>query len=131
VEAYRPTDALSSLSLVHLGRAFLLANRFEDALSSAMRASTGARDRRERGHEAWAHHLLGAIASRMNSIEEAEDHYRRAMGVAREFGMPPLLGHCHLGLGMLFSRAGRLQDSQQHLTTAAAMFGEMGMRLPS
>jgi tetratricopeptide (TPR) repeat protein len=130
VEADRPTDALSSLSLVHLGRAYLLADRFEDALSSAMRASTVARDQGERGHEAWAHHLLGAIASRMNSIEKAEDHYRRAMGVARELGMPPLVGQCHLGLGRLLSRTGRLHDSEQYLTTAAAMFGEMGMRLP-
>jgi len=131
VEAYRPTDALSSFSLVHLGRAYLLANRFEDALSSAMRASTVARHEHERGHEAWAHYLIGSIASRVNSIEKAADHYHRAMGVARELGMPPLLGHCHLGLGMLFSRAGQLHDSQQHLTTAAAMFGAMGMRLPS
>jgi DNA-binding SARP family transcriptional activator/tetratricopeptide (TPR) repeat protein len=127
VEAYRPTAALSSFSLVHLGRAYLLANRFEEALSSAMRASTVARDQRERGHEAWAHHLLGAIASRLNSIEKAEDHYHRAMGIAKELGMPPLLGHCHLGLGMLFSRAGQLHDSEQHLTRAAAMYREMGM----
>lgn len=129
VEAYRPTDALSSFSLVHLGRAYLLANRFEDALSSAMRGSTIAREQHERGHEAWAHHLLGEIASRVDSIEKAEDHYHRAMGVARELGMPPLLGHCHVGLGMLFSRAGQLHDSEHHLTAAAAMFGDMGMRL--
>jgi DNA-binding SARP family transcriptional activator len=128
MEAYRLTDALSSFSLVHLGRAYLLANRFEEALSSAMRASTVAREQHERGHEAWAHHLLGAIASRVDSVEKAEDHYHRAMGIAKELGMPPLLGHCHLGLGMLFSRAGQLRDSEQHLATAAAMFGEMGMQ---
>jgi len=63
----------------------------------------------------------------MNSIEKAEDHYHRAMGIAKELGMPPLLGHCHLGLGMLFSRAGQLHDSEQHLTRAAAMYREMGM----
>jgi tetratricopeptide (TPR) repeat protein len=113
---------------VHLGRAYLLANRFEDALSSAARASAIAREQNERGYEAWAHHLLGAIASRVDSVEKAEDHYHRAMGVSKELGMPPLLGHCHLGLGMLFSRAGQLRDGEPHLATAAAMFGEMGMQ---
>jgi hypothetical protein len=64
----------------------------------------------------------------VDSVEKAEDHYHRAMGVAKELGMPPLLGHCHLGLGMLFSRAGQLRDSEQHLATSAAMFGGMGMQ---
>jgi tetratricopeptide (TPR) repeat protein len=123
LEAYPPGSAGYSLALVHLGRAYLLANRFEDALSSAARASAIAREQNERGYEAWAHHLLGAIASHVDSVEKAEDHYHRAMGVAKELGMPPLLGHCHLGLGMLFSRAEHRRRRGEVLLTVSALAG--------
>ena len=41
--------------------------------------------------------------------------------------MRPLVAHCHLGLGTLASRIGDLGEARKHLTTAAAMYREMGM----
>ena len=38
------------------------------------------------------------------------------------------MAHCHLGLGVLYRRAGKRQQAREHLTTAATMFGEMDMR---
>jgi Flp pilus assembly protein TadD len=38
------------------------------------------------------------------------------------------MAHCHLGLGALYRRAGMRQEAREHITTAAAMFGEMDMR---
>jgi len=41
--------------------------------------------------------------------------------------MRPLVAHCHLGLGRLYRRTGKREQAQEHLTTATAMYGEMGM----
>jgi hypothetical protein len=41
--------------------------------------------------------------------------------------MRPLFAHCQLGLGKLHRRWGDREQAQEHLTTAIAMYGEMGM----
>jgi hypothetical protein len=43
--------------------------------------------------------------------------------------MRPLQAHCHLGLGKLYRRVGRMEEARAELTTASAMFREMGMTL--
>jgi len=49
------------------------------------------------------------------------------MTLASELNMRPLVAHCHLGLGRLYRRTGKREQAQEHLTTATAMYGEMGM----
>ena len=41
--------------------------------------------------------------------------------------MRPLVAHCHLDLGKLHRRTGKREQAQGHLTTATAMYREMGM----
>src|SRR5215475_8405732 len=41
--------------------------------------------------------------------------------------MRPLVAHCHLGLSKLYRRTGQREQAQEHLTTATAMYREMGM----
>ena len=49
------------------------------------------------------------------------------MTLASELEMRPLVAHCHFGLGRLYRRTDRREQAQEHLTTAAAMYAEMGM----
>jgi tetratricopeptide (TPR) repeat protein len=97
-----------SISVVELGEAYLLAERVEEARTAADRAVTLARERGERGNEAWALRLLGEIASHRDrsDAETAERHYGAAMVLASELGMRALLAHCHLGLGKLYRGTG-------------------------
>jgi hypothetical protein len=44
-----------------------------------------------------------------------------------EIGSRPLVAHSHLGLGKLYRRTGKREQAQEHLTTATAMYREMGM----
>ena len=83
-----------SLSVVQLGEAYLLADQVEDARACADRAVRLARERGERGHEAWALRLLGEIASHHDrpDVATAEAHYGAAMALAYELGMRPLAG---------------------------------------
>ena len=119
---------LRSMSTVQLGEAHLLAGRVEEAWDCT-RAVALARERGERGHEAWAHRLLGETASHRDSpdVAAAEAHYATSTALALELGMRPLVAHCHFSLGKLHGRAGE-RRATEHLTTAMSLFHEMGMR---
>jgi hypothetical protein len=41
--------------------------------------------------------------------------------------MRPLVAHCHLGLSTIYRRMDDCAKAQEPLTTAATMYGEMGM----
>jgi hypothetical protein len=101
----------------------------EDAIRFGLRALDLARDRQERGHEAWALRLLGEIASKAEplEIEKAEDYHHQAMPLADELGMRPLVAHCHLGLGVLSHKAGRLDQARFEQATAIELFRSMDM----
>jgi tetratricopeptide (TPR) repeat protein len=113
---------------MYLGEAYVLADRLEDALVLADRALTFARERGQRGYEAWALRLLGEVTARRDPPKHADGHYRDALALAEELGMRPLVAHCHLGLGKLYRRTGNGQQAQEHLTTATTMYREMDMR---
>ena len=82
------------------------------------------------GFAAHALHLLGDIATHPDRFdaESGEAHYRQALALAEPRGMRPLVARCHLGLGKLSRHTGKRQEAQEHLTTAATMCREMGMR---
>jgi hypothetical protein len=88
-----------------------------------------ARQRGERGYEAWALRLLGEIASHPDhpDVATAEEHYAAALALASELGMRPLVANCHLGLGTLRQRGAKQKQVFGHLSTATTMFREMGM----
>ena len=118
-----------SLSVVQLGEAYLLADQVEDARSCADRAVRLARERGERGHEAWALRLLGDIASHQDhpDVATAEAHYGAAMALASELGMRPLAAHCHRGLGTLYAKIGRRAQAHAELSTAIELYRAMAM----
>jgi hypothetical protein len=117
------------MSMLQLGEAYLLASRVEEAWDFGTRAVLLARERGERGHEAWARRLLGETASRREgpNVAAAEAHYAASTTLALELGMRPLLAHCRFSLGKLHGRAGDGRATE-HLTTAMNLFHDMGMR---
>ena len=122
----RPLEVLAEL---RMGEALLAAGRFDEARPAAVHALNLARERGEQGYEAWALRLLGELAAHPHATptDVAESHYRDGRALAHELGMRPLVAHCHLGLGTLYRRTGDGPKAQQHLTTAATMYREMGM----
>jgi tetratricopeptide (TPR) repeat protein len=110
-----------SSTFARLGEACLLADRRDDARKFTERALTLAREMGQRGSEAWALCQLGEVLA-------ADEPFRQAAALADELGMRPLLARCHLGLGSLDRRTGRLPEAREHLAAATTMFGEMQMR---
>ena len=127
VTAYERTfgkGVWTSLNSIYLGEALLLANRLEEARSTAEQALASAREFRHRICEPWALRILGEIAFRGDppDIERAQDYYLRALALAEELGMGPLIGCCHLGLGRILQRESEGEEAHEHLNTAAAVF---------
>jgi hypothetical protein len=119
---------LSGPSYEALGRAALLLGRLDEAWSLGARAVDCSFARP--GVTAHALHLLGDIATHPDRFDaqSGKSHYRQALALAEPRGMRPLVARCHLGIGKLFRRTGKQQEAEQHLTTAARMCREMGMR---
>ena len=119
-----------ALRVAYLSEACLLVGRLGDAAELARSALDLSREDQERGHEAWTLRLHGEISSHLDSpdAEKAENSYRQALALAAELGMRPLVAHCHLGLGKLYRRTGKLEQAQAHLARATTMYREMDMR---
>jgi class 3 adenylate cyclase/tetratricopeptide (TPR) repeat protein len=111
-----------------LGRAALLLDRLDDAQRLAIRSLQYSPS--HPGFAAHALHLLGDIVTDSDqfSADDGETHYHKALALAQPRGMRPLIAHCHLGLGKLYRRTSNLGQSHKHLTIAAGMYREMGMR---
>jgi class 3 adenylate cyclase/tetratricopeptide (TPR) repeat protein len=120
----RRPDALARLS-----EAYLLGGRGEEAMPLARQALDLTRDCRERGHEAWALHLLGEIHvhQQPSAVELAEAHYQQALTLAEDLGMRPLVAHCHLGLGTLYAKLSRREQARAELSIAIELYHAMGM----
>src|SRR5262249_23246486 len=87
-----------------LGEAHVLAGHLEEAHTLTERTRALARERQERGHEAYALRLLGEIAAQREPPETApaEALYQQALVLADELGMRPLAAHCPPRLATLY-----------------------------
>jgi tetratricopeptide (TPR) repeat protein len=117
-----------SIFLGDLGETYAAADWFNEALEVAGRVLNLARDRGQRSYEAWALRLLGDVTARGDPAGHADRHYRDALALAEELGMPPLVARCHLGLGRLCGPTRKRNAAQDHLGTAATMCREMWRR---
>ena len=111
-----------------LGRAGLALGRLDDARRLGDRAVESSP--RQPGFAAHALQLLGDISTHPDRFDAecGEAHYRQALALAEPRGMRPLVAHCHLGLGKLYRRTGKVREAHEHLTTATTMYRDMGMR---
>jgi class 3 adenylate cyclase/tetratricopeptide (TPR) repeat protein len=112
-----------------LGEAHLALGHLAEAREGALQAVATARAHPARGWEARGLKLLGDVRARDSAeFEHAEGDYRRALALAVDLGMRPLVGDCHLGLGQLFRRAGKRDLAREHLTSALTTYRGMDMR---
>jgi tetratricopeptide (TPR) repeat protein len=114
---------------VLLAEGYLVAHRFDEAKTTAVRALEDARHGGEVAIVARASWLVGAVATALDppAATEAIEAYRDAAAMAERIGMRPLVAHCHLGLGKVYRRTDKREQAQEHLLTATTMYREMGM----
>jgi class 3 adenylate cyclase/tetratricopeptide (TPR) repeat protein len=134
-DAVRRTEELGVRAYLALWAAqwaagLLAAGQRERARSEAKRALELALRHKERGHQAWALHLLAEVCAAGDPPEagEAEGYYGQSQALAGELGMRPLVARNHLGLGRLYRLVERRDLAEEHLATALGLLREMGMR---
>jgi tetratricopeptide (TPR) repeat protein len=118
-----------ALGRLSLEEAQLLAGRLEEAHTLAECTLALAHEHQQRGQEAYALHLIGDIVARREppEAEQAEAHYRQALALADKLGMQPLVAHCHLGLGTLYSQTGGQAQVRTELLAAITLYRTMEM----
>ena len=123
-------SVLGAPILGFLGEAYLLSGRTDEAHLAATRALRISVEHQERGWEAWTLRLLGEASLRREipAVETAEDAYRRAIGLADDLGMRPLVGRCHFGLAELYRAMNKREAAVEHLSAATIIFREIGMQ---
>ena len=140
---------LRSLFVTFLAEAYLVLGRVAEARQHAEQSLAPARAHEERGWRAWALKLLGDILAHesaelaqgavarggveqrrgdQSKAQQAGAAYRQALALATEFGMRPLVAHCHFGLGRLHVQAGQREDARERLATAMTMYREMDIQ---
>ncbi|HEX6210935.1 MAG TPA: AAA family ATPase, partial [Methylomirabilota bacterium] len=102
------------------------AGRIADAWAHSERALELAQGSRDRATEAWVHRLRGEIDLEREAAA-ATASFERALALATELQMRPLVAHARLGLGRLASRTGAREAALPHLMAARALFSEMNM----
>jgi DNA-binding SARP family transcriptional activator/energy-coupling factor transporter ATP-binding protein EcfA2 len=119
--------------LYQLAEAWLVAGDLDRARECAVRAHALAVERGERGFEAAALRMLGAVAARATplDVDVARRYYTSALRLADERCLRPLVAHCHAGLAMLHEAAGQPDLAAQHRATALEISGAIGMAVPS
>ncbi|PYM52063.1 MAG: hypothetical protein DME16_02290 [Candidatus Rokuibacteriota bacterium] len=120
-----------SILVARLGEGYLLTGRAADAARTAREALALARERKERGREAYALRLAALVASHqpVPDVERAAEAYEQARALAEELGMRPLVAQCHLGLGRLYGQARRREEAERHLARAIESFRSLEMSL--
>jgi tetratricopeptide (TPR) repeat protein len=106
-----------------------LAGRGEEAWQHAGQALDLARQHKERANEALALHQLGVVHAHTDPPDaaQAEAYYQQALALADELGMRPLVAHCHLGLGTLYTKIGRREHGCAELSAAIDLYRAMEM----
>jgi class 3 adenylate cyclase len=115
--------------LTQLSAVDLLTGRFDEASQHVCQALDLARQQKARGNEAHALFQLGAVHAHAvpPDVQPAEVRYREALTLAELISMRPLQAHCHLGLGTLYTKIGRLDQARAELSAAIELYRSMEM----
>jgi tetratricopeptide (TPR) repeat protein len=107
-----------------------LAGRYDEAWQHARQALDLARQCKERGNEALALHQLGVVHAHADppDVVQAKSYCQQALALAEELGMRPLVAHCHLGLGTLYTKTGQWEQARAELSAAIELYRGMEMQ---
>jgi hypothetical protein len=112
---------------VLLGRAAFVLGRLDDA--RRLGNITLEFSSRQPGFAAHAMHLLGDVASHPSCLDAKNGaaYYHKALALAEELRMRPLVAYCHLGFGKLRRRTGASEQAAEHFSSAETMFRDLDM----
>ena len=116
--------------LTALSEAYRVKGNIKKAIEAAQKALEISRQTEERYFGAWALYVMGKIQSESGSeqVEQATYTYRRAIDLAEELRMRPLLAHCHLDLGKFYIKSRRIKEARTELMNAIDLYRSLDVR---
>jgi len=107
----------------------MVAGRLEAAEAFAGRGLEFSRESKDQGSQAWLLCILGNLASRRSpfNAELVKANYATALNLAKELGMRPLQGHCHLALGNVSAQVNDRSKARAELLAAVELYRVMSM----
>ena len=120
----RPSQKMSMMA-----EAYLVAGRIGVARKLAWDSLRLAKSNGEKGHEAWAHWVLGEICIQHDVIagNQAEVHLYQAHDIAVAHFMKPLVAHIEFGLGRWYCHRKSWDDAILKLKSAMSLYRELEM----
>ena len=127
VDRTNPTSARHTLYLAWLGEAYLRQGQFEEADRLCRRAITISRQRKERGHEAWALRLSGEILACTPNPDRASAAAAlySAISLADQLQMRPLVALSRMRRGNIWIDLGNFDEAQRELRSALLSLREL------
>jgi tetratricopeptide (TPR) repeat protein len=111
-----------------LAHASLLAGHPAEAVRRGQEGLRLSRERGEQGYEAWALHILAAIArAEAGGLPDAGALDLQALDLATRLGLRPLAARCHLALAQSYGCRGEHTRASEHLAHARALIAEMDL----
>ncbi len=125
----RETVGFQTLCRLPLGEAQMLAGHLEEAHTLAEHTLALARERQERGHQAYALRLLGEIAVRRDPPEDRAGRSPLPPGPRPGRGTrhAPAPGPLPPGLGTLYAGPASVEQARTALSTAIDLYRDMDM----
>jgi len=115
--------------MLNLAEGYVADGRQAQAAATAREALALAQAGEERGHEAYARHLLGDIVARSTppDLEEARICYEAALALTESLGLRPLALSVHQALESLYSRRDERASAEHHAALAEKLSSELGL----
>ena len=130
-EGARAENLQPSIFIVHpltvLADAYRTVGETALATETIARTLKIAKEREERGFEAWAMIVMAAIHADTGRLEEAIHWYGRTLQQASDLLMRPLVAHCHKGLGDSYLSIGNEKEAQVENEAALKIYRTLGM----
>ena len=122
-------EDITRLAAARAAGGLILIREFQAAASAAATALGAAQRFGAKLTEVEALLHLAAVAAHDSPLRssEAEWRYTTALKGAVALEARPLLGHCQLGLGVLYARMRSTEQARKRLGIASTMYGEMRM----
>jgi predicted ATPase/class 3 adenylate cyclase len=107
---------------------YLLGGRLAEAAGEADRGLALVAERQARGYRGPLLRIRAEVDMRQEPIDldGAAGRLREALALAVELGMRPEIARCRVSLARLHQRRGEMRVADEYLTTAVALYGELG-----
>ena len=113
--------------LLGLGESFMVTNELEQSLAIYAQAIAATQRMQRMTDKAYLLGRIGIILAELNRTDEAIQHHKQAIDMARTHGLPDLEGEQLVMLAMAFAEQGKIEKAHEHCETAVSVYNNANL----